>query len=504
MRQPLPERPLAIGMLLAALGCCSTAAQATNGEPQPLGLQRAIQYALAGNVQLKRERVRFVVAQANTYAARGLFDFVLSVNADYAQRRTPPAVRGGLNAGLRTSQDLSLSLTRPLETGGSVALTLEGGRVGSDVAFDCGRADQTKCAFYDSRWRLSFNHPLLRGLGVEVAMAEVRRSKLQEDLSLLNRHARAVVIVRDVVHHYWEMAYATRDLSIRRDALMLARQQLQRTRALIRAGRTAPSEVAAVELAIANRKRDVALAEQTLTLRGLALRRDFGLQAKPGISYVVSESATVQPYPPAVQELIQLALAFSPQLQSLRKGIELNDVDIRTALATTRPRLDFVASLGSTGRKPDMADSIGQMASLQQSTWSMGLRFELPLENRRASGAHWAALWNREGSQWEAEAFELELRESVVRTALELETAARRIELAEAAVRAAQQNLAAEQARFGAGQSTNNDVLQRQQELKEAELGVLRASIDWLISEASLDALSGRLLERLGLRLEGL
>ncbi len=68
----------------------------------------------------------------------------------------------------------------------------------------------------------------------------------------------------------------------------------------------------------------------------------------------------------------------------------------------------------------------------------------------------------------------------------------------------AQQNLDAERARFQAGRATNNDVLLRQQELKDAETRLLRATVDQNESEIALAAATAEVLDRYGVVLKGL
>ena len=54
------------------------------------------------------------------------------------------------------------------------------------------------------------------------------------------------------------------------------------------------------------------------------------------------------------------------------------------------------------------------------------------------------------------------------------------------------------------GRSTNNEVLRVQQELKNAEIQVVRATVDLLNSEASLSAITAEVLDRYNVVLKGL
>jgi outer membrane protein TolC len=135
--------------------------------------------------------------------------------------------------------------------------------------------------------------------------------------------------------------------------------------------------------------------------------------------------------------------------------------------------------------------------------WSAGLSFEWPVQNRTALGSIRAAQELLELSRISAIDFEAQLRDLVLRASSNITTTTRRVEFGERQVTFAKQNLEAEEARFQVGRTTNNDVLLRQQELKDAEIRLLRATVDQLVSEAALGAATADLLDRYGIRLKG-
>jgi outer membrane protein TolC len=77
-------------------------------------------------------------------------------------------------------------------------------------------------------------------------------------------------------------------------------------------------------------------------------------------------------------------------------------------------------------------------------------------------------------------------------------TASQRGELGRREVEFAKQDLDAERALFLAGRATNNDVLLRQQELKDAEKRLLRATIDQSESEVAMAAATADVLDQFG------
>jgi outer membrane protein TolC len=477
------------------------AAPQTLPATEPISLMQALQRAVAGNIDLQRDRVAIQIADANLLAARGQFDFVLTSALTF-QRSTEPALSAqDIVGGYTNTIGFDLGITRQLETGGSVRLLLENDAIDTNAQFSCGGLGTC----YSSNWGLNFTHPLWRGLGSEIAMANVRRQRIQKDITLLNRQMRAANVLRDVIVAYWELAYATQDLAIRRSAVELAREQLRITRAQIDVGRLAPIDQAAVERAIGDRLQEVAVSEQSLYGRALDLRRLLGIPADPSLPlFSAVDAPTAGPRDVDVVSEVQRALETNPQLRSLKTGLQLSAIDIQTALSTTRPRLDFVGTIGSRGRRNAFSDTLAQTAGLDEFTWTAGLTFQAPVENRTASGQYRAAQLAAEQARLDAGSFELLIRETVMRVSAQIRTASTRVELAKQTVGFAQQNLEAERARFSVGRSTNNDVLLRQQELKNAEISVVRATVDLLNSDTALSAVTAEILDRYGVVLKGL
>jgi outer membrane protein len=471
---------------------------------EPLTLLQALQRAVAGNVDLRKERVAMEIADANLVAAQGAFDFVLGSDLTFRRTTTPPLTAQDIASGYSSTLSLGLNLSRPLETGGGLRLSAQADRVDTNSRIQCG-LDQDTCNFYNGTVGLTFNHPLLRGFGSEIAQANVRRGRVQKDLALLNRQMRAANIIRDVINAYWELSYATQLLAIRRSAVEQAREQLRITKAQIDVGRLAPIDQAAVERAIGERLQDVAIAEQDLVFRTLDLRQLMGLPPEPGQPlFSAADAPSASPRQVDAAAEVRRAVESNPQLRSVRMGIRLTEIDVETARQTIKPRLDFVGNLGSRGRGTDLGETLFQTTGLDELTWSAGLTFELPLENRVARGQARAAELRGHDARLDAGLLEITLRDTTLRLSSNIQTSSRRLELARQTVGYAQQNLEAEKARFSVGRSTNNDVLLRQQELKTEEIRVVRATVDLLNSEAGLSAITAEILERHGVVLKGL
>ena len=469
-------------------------------ETTPLSIMQSIERAVIGNADLRRERVAVAQAAASELAAHGQFDVLLDAGVERKHELTPPLSCTPPCPDLTlTTTDLGLGLSRNLETGGTLRLSGAASQVAAESA---GISSGT---YYSSSLALTFSHPLLRGFGSEVTLANLRKTRIRQDVAQMGRQMRACNVIRDVVVAYWELAYATQDLAIKRSALDLADEQLRITKALIGAGRLADSDAASVERAIAQRQEDMAIGEQNLYFRSLDLQRLFGVPADanlPPFTAADTPSTTAPSLDVAAE--IDRALEANPQLRALKLGLRLSETDVATARNTLHPRLDFTGSVGPVGWKAGMGDAVKQTAGFGALAWSAGLAFELPVENRAARGQMRAAEEELNLAKLNAEDFAVQLRDLVLRTTRSIHTAGKRAVLGRREVEFAKQNLDTERARFQAGRATNNDVLLRQQELKDAETRLLRSTVDQNESEVALSAATTEVLDHYGVVLKGI
>ena len=500
----------AAALLVAARSHAVAATPATDtpaNDARKVSLHEVLAAAVTGNADLLREQVALDIANANVIGAAGQFDFVLSGDGTFARRRTPSISSTDQVSGFTETLTVDLALSRALESGGQVSLAAQGIRTSTNSRLQCGTpsaAATMDCSLYSSNLSLTFTQPLLRNFGSEVALANLHKQRIQRDVELLNRQARAAVVVRDVVTAYWELGYATDDLAIRNAAVTLAQEQRNATQAMVDVGRLGLADLAAVDRAIADRQIEIATAEQALLGRALDVERLLGRAVKGTfVAYGTAErpAALASVSEPTAE--IEHALMTSPQLRALRTGLELSQIDIRTAQSLLHPEIDFVGAIGTAGREQRFADTWAQTARFENLPWSAGLTFTAPIQNRAARGGADAARAAAEKARIDALDLELGIRDGVVRFGAAARAAARRVELARDEVGYAQTNLAAERARFDVGRSTNNDVLLRQQELKTAEIQVARALADLAIAETNLDALTGDILDRHSLLLRG-
>jgi outer membrane protein TolC len=477
--------------------------------PSALSLRDAITRAVRGNVDLRREGITLRITEANITAALGQFDFVLGADGTFQRSFNPPVAPTDVVAGFTKKVTTDLSLTRPLETGGQLSLVLTPQGTNTNSRSNCGIFNTTMpftdCNVYTPSVTLTFKQPLLRGFGTEVTLANLHRARIARDQEIWNRAARAAVVLRDTIIAYWELAYQTGDLDIRRSAVALSEQQLRTTEAQIQIGKMGELQAAAVRRAISDGQQEVEASQQQLTARALDLLRLMGQPVPRGFTGLrAADAASSDPHDVDADADTARALAASPALKALQQGIALSAVDVLTAERAVLPQLDFSGSIGRVGRNIDAVESVRQLSRLEDTVGFATLTFALPIQNRAARGAAESARASEDNARLTAADMELAIRDGAARLAAQIRSASHRISLAKQSVTYAQQNLEAERARFQVGQSTNNDVLLRQQELKQAQISGARAAVDLLEADVALAALTGDILETYGVTIRGL
>jgi outer membrane protein TolC len=481
----------------------STRPLPAEAQPRALGLGESIALAVRGNPALAAVAVNVRIAEAASEQARGLDDFVLDAGGSWREDRTQ-LVAGSPNQEPAVDQvAASLGLTKPLPTGGKLGLHLEGNyrriQHATGLLESMMPLERSTSVEYQPTLQLSLAHPLLRGFGVGVARADRRRARAQIDLATAQREGAAAALLRDVVATYWDLAYATRELAIRRASAASAREQLRQVVATIGVGKLPRSASAEVEVAIALRDDSVLSAEQALTDRALEFARLCGLPIKVGGPMVVAaEAPAAAARVPDGSATLQEALARNPQLLAVRAQGRAAAVEIDVTENGMLPQLDLAVAGGPVANAADASEAYSQLKGLRNFTVRADLVFQQALGRHAARGARNAARETLRKVRLTEDDIAAQVAESVAHGMAAVEAAHRRSQVLARSIDAASVDLQAEKARFEVGRSTNFDVLRRQDSVAAVQLVLLRAQVDHLKALAAVEAATGEILSRNG------
>jgi outer membrane protein TolC len=465
-----------------------------------LGLPGVLEHAVRQSPSLASARIDVAVAEAGVLEATGLEDFLFNATGAYTRQRTEPQEDNPFGADEFDQFTGSLSLSKLLGTGGTISLEANVDRQKSRrSAFTPPIAGTVSTSSITAQ----IQQPLLRAGGVTTTRAPRTRAQLAAEQARLQREAAGRTLVRDLVAAYWEVAFAWAELEIRRSSLDLARERRRLTDASVRGGATAPTEVLAVDQVLALRQEDVLVAELGITQRSLELRRLAGLEIEPDqIDVQPPTPLAAQVRPVEMKQIVALAIQRSPEIAVLESRGRGATLEVKVTDNGLLPRLDLRVFGGPLGAGEEIDDAV--KSTFEDGGYQVGgeLVFEHWLGNRAARGRSRRA----EAELERVRVNQADVRRQIAQAAAEAVALARsaeqRMQLSRTAIDLTQKNIKAETGRFELGKSSNFDVLLRQEEHTQARLRYARATADYLRATAFLEALTGEILGRYGIKVE--
>lgn len=379
---------------------------------------------------------------------------------------------------------------------------------------------------YRTDWVSELTLPLLRDFRVNETDILVKRSRLAEDISLDEFRADLTDEIQRVEERYWELAAEIEGLRVAEKSLETARTLLDQTQLQYDVG--VVSRVAVTQAISGAAQREVALI-QAQNLRQLAQDNLLNLILAPSArryseTRVLPETPTRLDYSfdyeVDIDAAVERALGDRPELAAAQRRVE--DAELRQQLADNQklPRFDIVAShslIGISGEAKDDPvsgspqtfdggegpnNALHDIIEGEDRSWSVMAQFEFPLGNvgPRSQAAKRRIELRR--SRAELRRLEQEVILETRKAARDLESALALIRAEERGRDAAAEALRAEQERLRLGNSTPFQVLQFEEDLAEAENGLIRALRAYRVSLTNLERAQGTLLASRSVRVE--
>ncbi len=477
-------------------------------EKVELSLDRAVDLAVAGNLDLQVARLNTRIAEQQRIQAEAAFDAVVFANVDWQKLDIPRPP--GQVPGLSGDQQAE---TFTLNTGIRQRISDTGATVQVETSIT--RDEQTPSLFavdrfYDADVLVSLTQPLLRSFGSDVARAQIELSRNAERSAGESVRRTLNELIQNVAAAYWDLEFARRQLLI--NQRLLGRTIDERDRLVQRA----EFDVSPVRLTEANsfvelRRSDVIRARQRLRDASDRLKRLINSPDLPiaGETLIVPVDDPIdQPITFSLVDSVTTAIQRRPEL-----GVSLlniNDAGIRQRVADNGvlPQLDLTAAIGFNGIDiDDWAQAYDDLSELNYIDYILGLSFEQPLGNRPAEA-------QRRQRRLERDQAVVAYRRDVQDVVLEVKNALRAVlsnyELVgatRASRWAAADSLRAINVREEVGAALTSEFLldlklNAQQRLADAETQEALALANYMTSIAELYRAMGTLLERYGIEVE--
>jgi HAE1 family hydrophobic/amphiphilic exporter-1 len=509
---------------------------------QPLSIREALAMALENNkdIEVSRENVR--IAEFDLRGAQGAYDPRFTTSAFYERAENPIAsfLSGGQNGSTIQSD---YTATARLEgqspvLGGNYRLDFSSIRLTTNNQFTALSPQ------YPTTLSFSYTQPLWRGLKFDNSRRQIEIARKNLSLTDAQFRQRAIDTITNVQRAYWDLVFALRSLQVQRDAVSVARTQLEHNKRLVNEGQLAPIDVVAAEAQISTYEQGVFSALEEVSRSENNLKHLIAQNQKSEIwtaSIVPTDPAELTVPDVSLPDALKTAMENRPELQQSTVLQEINQIDQRYFKEQTKPGVDLVGSYGVSGLagalssagvnpftasntelrarvdellrraqldpltplpvqqfSPELLGGYGQslqnLLANRYGTARVGVQISLPLRNRTAEAQLGRSLVEGERLGTQREQLEQTIQVDVRNALQAVRSSEARVRAAAATREANEQQFASEQRKLDAGQSTTFLVLERQTALTESRAMELKAQTDLNKAIADLQRATGNAL----------
>jgi outer membrane protein len=179
----------------------------------------------------------------------------------------------------------------------------------------------------------------------------------------------------------------------------------------------------------------------------------------------------------------------APTIREAEMRLSAAKVGIKAARAAYFPNVELGYSRGGSGS--DQIFGLGNDPFQQTQGWTLSLGLPL-FDNRTRSTALIRSRIEEENANAQAKESRLLVRQVVTQSLAQMRIAEQQIELAQATIEAAEEDVRAQTIRFGLNVATSLDVITSLTQLDQARADLIRARLSYRTAKAQLEAAIGR------------
>ena len=484
-----------------------------------LSLKDAIRMALLNNLEIQIENYNEELNRELILGTQGFYDplLILEVGWDSRENPTSSILDAGRGVSVNTFKSLAFSSTlqQNVQGGGQLRLSFDNNRSTTNSLFSFMNPS------FGSSFDVAFTQPLWRGFLKTETERQLKLYNLDHRISDSQFKQKVSEIIQQVENQFWELVFAVENHETRRRSMELAALQYRNNERRVQVGVLAPIEITSSQAEVATREQEMIQAEVQIINSQNGLKRLLAADNQSSLwnlTLLPTDRPQMQPLGITLPEAITMALERRPELEQIQLELEKVDVDRDYYKKQTKPQVNLVANLASTGRAGqifqdvladtdgdglpdtrvgrssdlsnpffgDFSNVWGQIFGYDYINYGVALNLQIPLRNRtnEAQLAQVGINERRSFSRFknQQQLILVEVRNSYEEIAIQ----AKRLDAARVARRLSEEQLEGENKRFEAGLSTNFEVLRYQRDLAQAQVQELRALVDYQLAVTAL------------------
>ncbi len=469
------------------------------GGTRELTLEQSVALALEKNLDIQVSRMEPGSADLQIAGIHNIWRPTLNTTLGQREQTNPATstLAGGATGVNQDTTTYNFALAQPLRWGGgNLSLGWNNFRTATtDI-----RANFNPS--YTSNFSASVTQPLIRGFRIDNTRQQLQVALINREVSEVAVRATVAQTVANVRNAYWDLVFARSSVDVARRALDLADALVRDNQARVEVGTLAPLDIVQAQAEAATRRQTLAAAEAAASTADLTLKRFLVNGTEDPLwsqELVPVDLPSLEPPPDDVEAAIKRAIGQRSDLETSRRNLETNDVNMRFFRNQSMPALDLTASYGAQGVGGPFAirsgtgadaqvdriipggygDALSALGRRDFPNWNVALTMSYPIMGNQAEAQLARTRVQRQQAQTRLRALEVQVAAEVANAAFTVQANLRRVEASTAARELAQKRLEAEQSRFEVGLTTNFFVVQAQRDLRDAENTELRALADY-------------------------
>lgn len=415
--------------------------------------------------------------------------------------------------------DWSARIDQEIPTGGRLSINLISYKNDTNQSF------QIINPRYGSTLSFRFEQPLLKNFGFKTSRREIIIAQNNLNVSDSQFKSSLLMTVFDVEEAYWNLVFAVENLKVMNQSLELARDLLRKNRKEVEVGTLAPIEILTAEAEVATREADilqagVAVENSEDTLK--TMLNSFTDAESPLILIDPVERPEFERLEIDVDEALKVALLNRPDLQARRYDLENRDLDLSFARNQLLPDLSLAFNYWSPGISGTQliyqdndpytgivvgqipgtgTDSLRDAFNFEYRNWAIGLTLTIPTQTFFTRAAESRARLALDQSLTQIKSQEKQIFLEVRNAVRLVNTNYKRVQAYQVARDLAERKLEVEEKKLRVGMTTNYIVLQHQRDLANASSTLLRAALDYVLTQAQLDLAMGITLNKKNIKM---
>ena len=425
-----------------------------------LSLEDVSLLALENNLDIQIVKLDYYISRHNLDKTKSIFDSVLEAEAGYTKDKSAKnSVFAGNEEEIR---DYSLGLKKKFPTGTTLNF---------QTGYSRDRTDSSYALYspsLESSASVSITQELGRNFFGFLDRGEVKITKLDIENSKFSSLDHIELYLAHIQKAYWFLVAAFERLRIYRDMFKEAKRLYNIYKNKLKIGLVEKPDLLAAEANMNLRKSEVLDALMALDN---AKRQLLFLLNKDNINIDVKAKDDLGENVSFVDlfSCLNTAVKSRRDYQRAKSNVEINKISLQMKKNSLWPQIDLEASFAKNGISSDYKNSIKAVSSDDNSSFSVGIKFSLPLENRYARAEYSQQKLKKAQSLLSLKKVEKQILLDINNQVVYVNTLVNRVNTQKNVVDLQLKKLKAEEEKLKYGRSSSDIIIRYQNDLLEAK-----------------------------------